>query len=196
MPTIHLPVRRAAMIARWKPVHLGHAVVLRTLSGICEELVIGLGSSNIVDARSPFSASESEEMIRRVLGARPGLSFQALPDLFDGPRWRAMVIEKLPSVDLLFTGNRYVRDLLKEHFHVLHPVQLLSEDQRVALTASQVRAAMGRGEDWRPLVPPEVATYLDTEGIAERVICRWGAALADPESGLSTDPKPEQPRKA
>lgn len=178
------------MIARWKPVHRGHAVVLRALSGICEELIIGLGSSNILDARSPFSAAESEEMVRRVLGPRPGLSFCALPDLFDGPRWRAMVVESLPAVDLLFTGNRYVRDLLRNDFQVLHPVQLLSESERMALNASQVRAAMGRGEDWRSLVPPEVAIYLEQEGIVDRVVSRWGAELADPDAGRSTDPKP------
>jgi nicotinamide-nucleotide adenylyltransferase len=190
MPTIHLPVRRAAMIARWKPVHLGHAVVLRALSGICEELVIGLGSSNIVDARSPFTVTESEEMVRRVLGPRAGLSFEALPDLFDGPRWRAMVVEKFRGIDLLFTGNRYVRDLLRHDFQVLHPVQLLSDTERVALSATQVRAAMGRGEDWRALVPPEVRSYLENEGIADRVISRWGPMLASPDSGVSTDPKP------
>ncbi len=189
MPTIHLPVRRAAMIARWKPVHRGHAVVLRALSKICEELIIGLGSSNILDARSPFSAWESAEMIRRVLGPRPGLSFRELPDLYDGPRWRQMVVEQFAPLDLLFTGNRYVRDLLQNDFLVLHPVQLLSEAERLPLSGTDVRTAMGRGEDWTRLVPPEVAAFLEEEGIANRVISRWGTQLADPQSGASTDPK-------
>jgi nicotinamide-nucleotide adenylyltransferase len=45
------------MVARWKPVHRGHAVVLRALSDRAEQALIGIGSSNRYDSRNPFTRS-------------------------------------------------------------------------------------------------------------------------------------------
>lgn len=170
-----LPVPKLAMIARWKPVHLGHAAVLRALSRSCEQLTIGVGSSNIIDARSPFTWEESAEMIRRVLPAPAHI--QPVPDLFNGPRWRAQVVQQFGDQDIFVTANRYVRDLLKEDYTVIHPVHFLAEDERIALNGTHVRQAMAQGRDWQSLVPPEVAAYLEHEGIVSRVLSQFGAEL-------------------
>ena len=183
MPIISLPVDRIGMVARWKPVHNGHATVLRALKRSCEQLIIGLGSSNIYDARSPFTAAESAAMISCVLGP-PNDTYQTLeiPDLFDGPRWRAMVIEKMGPLDIFVTANRYVRDLLKEDYLVIHPVQFLQEHERTPLTGSQVRHAAARGEDWRVLVPEPVAEYIKENRLMERMIREFGSAVLSPET--------------
>jgi nicotinamide-nucleotide adenylyltransferase len=59
---------RLGIVARWKPVHLGHAAVLEALVAHAEEVLIGVGSSNRYDRDNPFTAAESAAMIRAVLG--------------------------------------------------------------------------------------------------------------------------------
>ncbi len=55
------------IIARFKPVHKGHAAILEALCERADLVYIGLGSPNKYDVRNPFSAKESEEMIDLVI---------------------------------------------------------------------------------------------------------------------------------
>lgn len=168
-----------AMVARWKPVHLGHAAVLRGLVRHSTRALIGIGSSNKYDVQNPFTAEESADMIRATLGAAgiPPARYHILDvkDLGHGPRWRAMVHELLGPVDVFVTANAYVRDLMAEHYPVVHPVRLVLPDERRRLSGTMVREAMARGEDWRALVPPEIAAYLDGRDLVARFRTEFGA---------------------
>jgi nicotinamide-nucleotide adenylyltransferase len=164
------------MVARWKPVHLGHAAVLEALVEHADEVLIGIGSSNRYDVRNPFTAEESEAMIRRVLGDHPGYAVLPVPDLGHGPRWRAMVTELFGPLDLFVTANDYVRDLMCEVYRVVHPVALVAPERRVPLDATAVRRAMARGEGWKEMVPPEVAAWIEGEGLDRRFRREFGLA--------------------
>lgn len=167
-------VDRIGMIARWRPVHLGHAPVLRALCDRASEAFIGIGSSNIYDVRSPFTLKETIDMIQIVLADRQNYSLIPIPDLFDGPRWRIMVLEMFGALDLFVTENPYVASLLSEDYQVVRPVTLVSEDERVAIDGSLVRREMARGNDWQHLVPREVADYITAKGLDERFRREFG----------------------
>ncbi len=170
---------RLGMIARWKPVHLGHAAVLEALVEHADEVLIGIGSSNRYDIRNPFTPEESEAMIRLVLDRadrREGYSVLPVPDLGHGPRWRAMVVDLFGPLDLFVTANDYVRDLMREVYRVVHPVQLVPPERRIPLDATAVRRAMAQGEGWRSLVPAAVAEYLEAEGLDRRFRREFGLA--------------------
>jgi nicotinamide-nucleotide adenylyltransferase len=169
-------VRRLGIVARWKPVHLGHAAVLEALLEQAGEVVIGIGSSNRYDVRNPFTLEETAEMIRRLLGTGGSYSLVPVPDLGDGPRWRAMVAELLGPLDLFVTANAYVRDLLQEVYPVVHPVRLIPPERRIAVDGTAVRRAMARGDGWRALVPEKVAALIDEQGLAERFRREFGLA--------------------
>lgn len=164
------------MIARWKPVHLGHAAVLEALMENADEVLVGIGSSNRYDLRNPFTAEESEAMIRLVLGDRPSYTVVQVPDLGHGPRWRAMVTGLLGPLDLFVTANEYVRDLMQEVYRVVHPVRLLPPERRVRLDATTVRKAMARGEEWKEMVPRPVATFIEAQGLDRRFRREFGLA--------------------
>jgi nicotinamide-nucleotide adenylyltransferase len=169
-------VGRLAMIARWKPVHVGHAVVLESLAESASEVVIGIGSANRYDVSNPFSASETADMIRAVLRGRSNVEIVDVPDLGHGPRWRAMVVEMLGTLDLFVTANAYVRSLLSADYRVVHPVHFVAPDRRIAVDGTTVRKAMARGEEWRTLVPPSVARVLDDANLVERFRRDFGLA--------------------
>mgnify|MGYP002750839863 CR=1 FL=1 len=54
---------RIGMVARWRPVHLGHAPILRALCDRATHALIGIGSSNRYDFRNPFTLEETIDMI-------------------------------------------------------------------------------------------------------------------------------------
>lgn len=176
--TVTLPARasRIAMIARWKPVHLGHAAVLHALLDRAESVVIGVGSANRYDLDNPFTAEETARMIDATLDGRGGYSIVRVDDVGDGPRWAEAVAGLLGPVDYYVTANAYVRSLLMGRYTVVHPVALLDPSRRVRLDGTAVRRALAGGGDWRAMVPPAVAALLEREGWAERFAREFGEA--------------------
>ena len=165
---------RIGMIARWKPVHLGHAAVLRALASRADEVLIGIGSSNRVNVRNPFSAGETRAMLALALEEAAHVTVVDVPDLDDGPRWRAMVVEVFGDLDAFVTANPYVARLLAGDYPILRPVDLVPLDERVPVDGTGVRREMARGEGWRDLVPPEVARYIVEHGLDQRFRNEFG----------------------
>ncbi len=167
---------RVGMIARWRPVHRGHASVLHGLCRESERVLIGIGSSNRHDLRNPFTAAEAADMIRLVLGESEDCTIDEIPDLDDGPRWRAMVVDRWGALDAFVTDNPYVAHLLGQDYRIVKPVAFVPEPERVAIDGTRVRQAMARGEAWQALVPPAVAAYLEARGLDARFRREFGLA--------------------
>src|SRR5437660_1552294 len=101
-----------AMVARWKPAHIGHAAVLKGLVQSAAHCWIGIGSSNRYDASNPFTPEETADMIRLVLSDAENYTIFELPDLNDGPRWRDHLSDLLGPLDCFVTANPYVKSLM------------------------------------------------------------------------------------
>lgn len=165
---------RIAMIARWKPVHLGHLPVLHALCQCAEQAFIGIGSSNRYNARNPFTLEETTEMLNLALAGHVNYVLVPVPDLDDGPRWRLMVRDIFGPLDAFVTANPYVASLLREDYLLLRPVALVSPEARVAVDGTMVRRELARGGDWRALVPPEIVDYIITHHLDERFRREFG----------------------
>jgi nicotinamide-nucleotide adenylyltransferase len=162
------------MIARWRPVHRGHAPVLHALCDRASQALIGIGSSNRYDLRNPFTLEETMDMIQLVLADRQNYTLIPVPDLDDGPRWRVMVMELFGPLDLFVTDNPYVSSLLAADYRIIKPVELVPEDEKIAIDGSMVRREMARGGGWRDLVPKEVANYIAARRLDERFRREFG----------------------
>lgn len=160
-----VPLGRVGMIARWQPVHLGHAAVLQGLCAASDHVLIGLGSSNRRDRDTPFPPAHTARMITLVLREHANFEIHEIPDLGHGPRWAAMVRERFGELELFLTANAWVRDLMLPFYDIAHPSLLLPRDGEIRVTGEQVRAAMMQGEAWEGLVPPLVAAYLREQGL-------------------------------
>ena len=176
---------RIGMVARWRPVHLGHAPVLRALCDRADQALIGIGSSNRYDARNPFTLEETGDMIRLVLAARENYQLIPVPDLDDGPRWRLMILDLFGPLDVFVTANPYVASLLAGDYRLLRPVELVPEEERIAIDGRLVRCAMARGDGWRYLVPPEVAEYLTDRRLDERFRREFGLQTLALDAAIS-----------
>lgn len=154
-------LKTICMIARWKPVHLGHAAILRALRGYAEHVFIGIGSSNRYNLRNPFTLEETKDMLRLVLDEQDAsYTLIPVPDLDDGPRWRLMVKDIFGELDLFVTDNPYVANLLRADYRVVRPVELIPRAEHIRVDGTTVRGIMARGEGWESLVPERVAEYI------------------------------------
>jgi nicotinamide-nucleotide adenylyltransferase len=168
------PLGRIGMVARWQPVHLGHAPVLRALCDGASQALIGIGSSNRHGLRNPFTLEERSDMIRLVLAGRRNFTLVPVPDLDDGPRWRLMVLDLFGPLDRFVTANPYVASLLSEDYGVIRPVDLVPEDAKIAIDGTMVRQEMARGDGWQDLVPTDVADYITTRRLDVRFRREFG----------------------
>ncbi|MGE5072216.1 MAG: hypothetical protein ACM3MF_02225, partial [Anaerolineae bacterium] len=135
---------------------------------------IGIGSANRYDLRNPFTLEETTDMLRLALDGFSNYELIPVPDLDDGPRWRAMVIETFGPLDLFVTDNPYVFSLLRNDYRVERPVSLVPLDERVALDGTTVRQAMARGDGWKSMVPDAVREYIAGRGLDARFRAEFG----------------------
>ena len=113
-------------IARFKPVHLGHAALLEAVCEQADEVLIGLGSINVYDLRNPFTAKESQEMIEALLKTRfSNYKFIEVPDFNNGPKWAVEIKNLFGELDYFVTANDYVRELLKDIYTVIRPIEIV-----------------------------------------------------------------------
>lgn len=169
-----------AMVARWKPVHLGQAAVLRALCNGAGQVLVGVGSSNRYNVRNPFTYEETESMLRLVLNEiNPALenvscTIVPVPDLDDGPRWRAMVKEMFGELDAFVTDNPYVANLMKDDYRLMRPVDWLDPSDHLRIDGTTVRVLMAKGEGWQEWVPERVAQYIESNKLDERFRREFG----------------------
>jgi len=155
----------AAVLGRWQPVHTGHQAVLQSLCEKYTSVVVGIGSSNIDDYRSPFALADVECMLRLALDGFDNYSLIPVPDLPDDGAWTRRAIDLIRRPDIFFTANPYVRSLFAGRLPLAHPVEAIPRGRRTPVTGTQVRRELARGDGWIPLVPPAVADYLIENGL-------------------------------
>jgi nicotinamide-nucleotide adenylyltransferase len=162
------------MVARWQPVHRGHIPILRALCERADRALIGIGSANRHNLRNPFTLSERMDMIRGVLSGRDNYALIPVPDLDDGPRWRAMIVRLFGPLDLFVTANPYVSSLLAADYPIVRPVELIPDHTRIAVDGTMVRREMAQGDGWRDMVPAEVADYIAARRLDDRFRREFG----------------------
>ncbi len=52
------------VVGRFQPFHLGHKFLVEEALKICETLIIGIGSSNIIDNQNPYSYEKREKFLK------------------------------------------------------------------------------------------------------------------------------------
>ena len=169
-----MPFNRIAMIARWKPVHLGQAAVLRALCSGAGQVLVGVGSSNRYNVRNPFTFEETESMLRSALDEHDNYEILPVPDLDDGPRWRAMVKDDLGELDAFVTDNPYVAHLMQDDYRLMRPVDWLPPSEHLRIDGTTVRVLMAKGQGWQDWVPERVAQYIQENQLDERFRREFG----------------------
>lgn len=172
------------VIGRFKPLHNGGTLMLESICEKADHVKIGIGSCNKYNARSPFTAEESKDMIDAVLAPRFANysviyvpDFAQIPEYNDGQKWKEYVLEQYGNLNHFVSGNEYVAGLLREEYDIVHPASLILPENRVRLRATEVRVEMAKNGDWKKLVPEPIAEYLEQNGLVDRFRREFGLEI-------------------
>ncbi len=164
-------MKRALLMGRFQPFHLGHLQVVGDILEEFPQLIVAVGSAtfNYLE-KSPFTAGERIWMIHEAL-VEAGLDMgriyiTAYPNIENNAAWAAHLKSLLPPFQVAFTGNALPHILLKEAGIAVRPLEMIN---RELYCASEIRRRMLEGEDWESLVPRAVARIIKEINGVERL---------------------------
>jgi nicotinamide-nucleotide adenylyltransferase len=109
--------KTALLIGRFQPLHYGHLYLIKQALRIADKIVIGIGSSNIIDSENPFSADMRYELLSETL-KEEGLTNKVkkivfLPDIPDDTEWLEEVKKRVGEFDVAIGNNDWVNGIFK-----------------------------------------------------------------------------------
>lgn len=149
----------ALFITRAQPFHLGHIKVIKDILKKNKNITILIGSTQSKNTKkNPFSASEREEMIIRSLKARRIKNYEIVrvDDIFNDQLWVARV-NRVCRFDSVYSMNPWTIRCFKRAGIRVRKHTLYS---RKSCSGTEIRKRMLKHQDWKRLVPKQVADYI------------------------------------
>jgi nicotinamide-nucleotide adenylyltransferase len=165
-----MPAFSCLFVGRFQPFHNGHLLVVKGMTKVCGKIVLAIGSpEKDHTADDPFTVAERREMIQRALQEENiipnfDVSFIEVPDMSDDAEWTKRCLELAEEVHQVWTGNEWTRNCFEAA-----GIEVKEIKEVPGVSATEVRRRMKAGEDWKALVPDEVARYIVEIGGVERV---------------------------
>jgi nicotinamide-nucleotide adenylyltransferase len=162
----------AAMIGRFQPFHLGHLELVRQVLDENDEIVILIGSSQTnYTLKNPFTAGERVWMIRDTLiESKIDMCKVYLINATDdenNAKWFSNIRSLSPPFNVLYTGNNFIRTLLKKESVLIKDPKLFKES---LLKGSMIRKLiLENNVKWEELVSKSVRTIFREIDAVERI---------------------------
>lgn len=160
------------MIGRFQPFHLGHLELVHQILNENDEIIIIVGSSQVnYTSKNPFTAGERIWMIRDTLiESKIDMSRVFLINVTDdvnNSRWFSNIKSLSPPFKVIYTGNKFVKILLKnETVHIKEP-KLFQEN---TLKGSVIRKLiLEDSSKWQELVSESVRKIFREIDAVERI---------------------------
>ncbi len=151
-------------IGRFQPLHRAHVKIINSISKKVDYLIIGIGSSNkyrTVD--NPFTLKERVDMLNETLKIK-NYTIKPIPDTDDYAGWVKHVLSIIGHVDIVFTGNKIVKELFERE-----KIEVEMLESRGYVSATAIRDMIFNDEKWEKYVPEEVSTLVEKVGGVERI---------------------------
>ena len=162
----------AAMIGRFQPFHLGHLELVQQILNENEGIIILVGSSQAnYTIKNPFTAGERVWMIRdSLVESKIDMSRVFLVNAIDdenNSRWFSNIKSVSPPFKVLYTGNNFVKALLKRETVFIKEPKLFQEN---ILKGSVIRKLiLENNSKWEDLVSESVRRIFREIGAVERI---------------------------
>ncbi len=158
-------------IGRFQPLQKGHAYVLEEIFARENHVFIVIGSAEACfTPTNPFTAGERIQMLLGVLDSLeiPCTRYLIvpIPDIHNYSLWVDHLVRFLPEFGKVYTASETVKKLFSEQGI---PVTMIAHHRRQTLSGTEVRRRLLKGEDWKALVPPAVATLIEKIDGAKRI---------------------------
>ena len=162
----------AVMIGRYQPFHLGHLELVRQVLEENHEIIILIGSSQAnFTLKNPFTAGERVWMIRdSLIESKIDLSRVFLVNVTDDEnnvKWFSNIKCVSPPFNVIYTGNNFVRTLLKRETIIIKKPKLIEGN---LLKGSVIRKLiLEDNTKWQELVSKSVIKIFKEIDAVERI---------------------------
>lgn len=142
------------VIGRFQPFHKGHAYLIHRALKFCDKLIIGIGSSNVVNKDNPFFYEERLEMVRKFIEEEKSqgkiTKVIPIPDVPDDDRWFKITVKNAGKFDASFGNNDWVNRIFRSKcINVIKTPYY----KRYLLEGAKIRELMENGKEWKDRVP-------------------------------------------
>ena len=158
------------MIGRFQPFHNGHLKLAKQILKDCNELIIAVGSSQFnFTFSNPFTAGERVYFIHQsLLEAKIDLSkVYVVPilNLENNAIWVQHLKSMLPKFNSIYTGNKFVQELLSSGSETLNVRTPLFYDTNNC-NGTNIRMNIVMDKEWKQHVPDAVFRIIsDLNGV-------------------------------
>ena len=149
----------ALFIGRFQPVHKGHLLVIKEILESCDEIIIGIGSSEKANVRdNPFLFQERKEMLEISLTEANISNYKIIPvpDVGNDTLWIGQIIKNAPKFEVIYTNNEWTKKCFEKK-----GIEARETAYFEPYNGSDIRLKIGRDEPWQDLVPPAAISYIE-----------------------------------
>jgi len=159
------------LVGRFQPFHLGHLKAVKFALSKVDMLWIIIGSAQKNhEPRNPFTAGERLAMTKTALDTNKvdPKRWLAVPvnDVDVHSLWVNQIDMLVPMYDVAFTNDPFSTMLFKEHGKKVVKVPMLN---RRFLSGTEIRRRITSDENWKELVPKQVAKIIMEINGIERI---------------------------
>jgi nicotinamide-nucleotide adenylyltransferase len=148
------------MIGRFQPFHNGHLKLAHQILDDCEVLIVAIGSSQFnYTFLNPFTAGERVYFIHdSLVEAKIDLRRVYIVPIFNlenNAIWVQHLMSILPKFDSIYSGNKFVIELLSrssESFHIHTP----KFHDEINCNGTNIRMNIVMNKEWKDYVPDAV----------------------------------------
>ncbi len=142
------------VIGRFQPFHNGHKFLIEEALKLCDQIIIGIGSSNKSDEKNPYSAKERAKHIKKFLKEEHlEEKVIAVLKLYDNPDddvWFENLYKKTGPFDVTIGNNPWNNGIIERHGI---PAVYIGFHKRRTLEGIKIRALMKQNKKWEERVP-------------------------------------------
>jgi len=168
---ITLNTRRGIFPGRFQPPHKGHGKVIKWALNKVDELIIAIGTAQESHTlQNPFTAGERIVMLKLMLDDL-GIDYSRIylipvPDIFMNKVWVRYLEALTPKFHVAITRNPLVAQLFSDAgYEVMFPPPY----NRDVYRSTHVRRLIIEGGNWKELLTPSVAKYIEYINGVERL---------------------------
>ena len=149
------------VIGRFQPFHNGHLYLLQESLKIADKIIIGIGSSNIINTDNPWTFEERKKIVKEVLRREKLDKFVIkvvdVPDVPSDFDWLKIANGKTGKFDVVIGNNDWVNGIY-EGAEI--PVMKINLFKRYLHEGTKIRKLMRENKKWEDRVPVYISRQI------------------------------------
>ena len=149
------------VIGRFQPFHNGHLYLLQESLKIADKIIIGIGSSNIINIDNPWTFEERKKVVEEVLRQEKlqdlVIKIVDIPDVPSDLEWLKVANTKTGKFDVVIGNNDWVNGIYEVAGFTCIKINLF---KRYLHEGTKIRKLMRENKKWEDRVPVYISRQI------------------------------------